>query len=159
MISDELFMQAAIKEAEIAATKGDWAMGCVIVVGGKVVARNRNQGYSTKNRLAHAELLALGDAKDILDKNRGKATMFCTYEPCPMCFGAMIISKIRRVVVGIDVDQSGCLDLRIHLPKFYKQFKFKLEVTRGVLLKECTEVYLKGIPAKKHIAQYKLKIT
>jgi hypothetical protein len=71
----------------------------------------------------------------------------------------MIVSKIRRIVVGIDLDQSGSLDLRLHLPKFYQQENFKLDVTRGILSKECAEVYLKGKPAQKHIAQYKLKVT
>lgn len=146
-------MREAIKEAGKAAEKGDWGMGCVVEVDNKIVSRGKNSGFSDKNRLAHAELEALVRAKEILEKNRGKATMYCTYEPCPMCFGAALISKIRRVVVGIDLDSSGGLDLRKYLPPFYRQKKFKMDIKRGVLVKECEGVLLESKPAKEHFAK------
>lgn len=156
-LEDKQFMEEAIKEAEKAVGIGDWSMGCVIVVKNKIVARAHNIGYSTKNRLAHAELLALEQAKDILEENRHQATLYTTYDPCPMCVGAMLVMKIRRVVTGINPDHSGALDLLMHLPSFYRQPKFHIEVTKGVLTKECLKVYLKCNPAKKHIKQYDLK--
>lgn len=150
MTQDEHYMQAAVAEAEIAAEEGNWPMGCVIVVDNQIVARAHNTGYTDKNRLAHAEIKALTQVKDLLEKKRGQATLYTTYEPCPMCFGAIVLNKIRRVVTGIDLDQSGCLSLQDHLPPFFAQEKFHFDITRGVLAEACRAVYLKGKMIKKH---------
>jgi tRNA(adenine34) deaminase len=150
MNTDELFMKEALKEAEQAASEGNWPMGCVIVLDGKVIARSHNTGYTDKNRLSHAEIKALTDAKDVVEANRGLVTLYTTYEPCPMCFGAIVLSKLKRVVTGIDLDQSGCLGLQDHLPAFFTQSKFHFEITRGVLADECEAIYLKGQMIEKH---------
>lgn len=150
MKTDQDFMREAIKEAEQAAREGNWPMGCVIVLDGEVIARAHNTGYTDKNRMAHAEIKALTQAKEILEQHRGETTLYSTYEPCPMCFGAIVLNKIKRVVTGIDLDESGCLSLQDHLPTFFKQPKFHFEVTRGVLTDECKEVYAKGKMIEKH---------
>lgn len=156
---DEKFMREAIVEAEKALVTSDWPMGCVVVLNGKIIGRGHNVGYSTKNRLAHAEILALEQAKDILEVNRHQATLYSTYEPCPMCVGAMLVMKIKRIVTGINPDHSGGLELLKNLPPFYQQEKFSIEMVKGFLAKECRELYLKGGPSRKHIKQYSLKIT
>jgi tRNA(adenine34) deaminase len=143
-------MSEAIMEAELAAIEGNWPMGCVLVLDGQIIARAHNTGYTDKNRMAHAEVKALTEAKDILEAHRGEVTLFTTYEPCPMCFGAIVISKLKRVVTGIDLDESGCLSLQNHLPPFFAQSKFHFEITRGVLADECKTVYLKGKMIEKH---------
>lgn len=150
MTNDEQFMSEAIKEAELAASEGNWPMGCVLVLDGKIIARAHNTGYTDKNRMAHAEVKALTEAKDILEAHRGEITLYTTYEPCPMCFGAIVINKLKRVVTGIDFDQSGCLSLQDHLPPFFAQSKFHFEITQGVLTDECKAVYLKGQMIEKH---------
>jgi tRNA(adenine34) deaminase len=150
MPQDEQFMSEAIMEAELAAIEGNWPMGCVLVLDGQIIARAHNTGYTDKNRMAHAEVKALTEAKDILEAHRGEVTLFTTYEPCPMCFGAIVISKLKRVVTGIDLDESGCLSLQNHLPPFFAQSKFHFEITRGVLADECKTVYLKGKMIEKH---------
>ena len=137
-------MAEAIKEAEIGAQNGDFPIGCVLVIDNKIIAKSHNTGYSDENRLAHAELKVLIEAKSQLEQHKGKATLYSTYEPCPMCFGALILMKISRVVCGIDIDQSGCLDLKNHLPAFWKQSKFDFQIKRGVLAKECKDVFKKG---------------
>lgn len=149
-MNDEYFMKSAIQEAEKAAREGNWPMGCVIVVNDKIISRAHNTGYTENVRLAHAELKALLLAKDELEKHRGEATVYTTYEPCPMCFGAIVLNKIKRVVTGINMDESGCLSLQDHLPAFWAQPKFHFEITRGVLAKECLAVYLKGQMIEKH---------
>jgi len=151
MPSDEFFMSEAIKEAEIAAAAGDWPIGCVIVLDDQIIARAHNTGYTDKNRLAHAEIKALTQAKDILEVNRGRAVVYSTYEPCPMCFGAIVLNKIKRVVAGVDLDQSGSLGLQDHLPPFFAQSKFHFEITRGVLADECKAVFLKGRMVEGHL--------
>jgi len=150
MTKDEKFMLQAIKQAEKSVKSDDWGMGCVIVHNNKIISRGYNTGFSDKNRLAHAELKALIKARRKLEKLRGKATLYSTYSPCPMCFGAILAMKIRRLVIGVDLDKSGGHVLNKHLPPFYKQKKFKLEIKIGVLAKECKEVCMKSIPAQKH---------
>lgn len=150
MNNDERFMREAIKEAETAASEGNWPMGCVVVLDDKVIARAHNTGYTDGNRMAHAEIKALTEAKDILEANRGKAVLYTTYEPCPMCFGAIVINKLKRVVTGVDLDQSGCLGLQDCLPPFFAQSKFRFEIARGVLAEECKAVYMKGQMIEKH---------
>lgn len=152
MTADEQFMIEAVKEAEIAAAEGNWPMGCVLVLDNEIIARAHNTGYTDANRMAHAELKALTEAQRLLEANRGKVILYTTYEPCPMCFGAIVINKIKRVVTGIDLDQSGSLRLQDYLPPFFAQRKFHFEITRGVLADECTAVYYKGRMIKKHLA-------
>lgn len=149
--TDEQHMSEAIKEAELAAAEGNWPMGCVLVLDNKIIARAHNTGYTDKNRMAHAEIKALTDAQKILEANRGRVTLYTTYEPCPMCFGAIVVNKIKRVVTGIDLDQSGCLSLQNHLPAFFAQPKFRFEITKDVLAEECKEVYFKGKMIEKHM--------
>ena len=80
----------------------------------------------------------------ILEKYKGELVLYTTYEPCPMCFGAAILMKLKRVVTGANIDKSGCLHFIDSLPEFWDKDKFKFEVTREVLAKECAEVFLKG---------------
>lgn len=149
--TDEMWMREAIQEAKKAANQGDWPMGCVIVVDGKIVAREHNTGYSEQVRLAHAELKALLNAREILEQHKGEAVLYTTHEPCPMCFGAIVMMKIGRVVTGIDIDESGSLNLQDHLPNFFQKEKFRFEITRGVLAKECLEVYQSSEIGRKHL--------
>lgn len=155
---DEYFMREAIKEATLAIAEGNFPIGCVIVLDNQIIARAHNTGYSDRNRLAHAEIKALTMAKDILENNRGKSVLYSTYEACPMCFGAILLSKIGRVVSGIDLDQSGSLDLQKHLPPFFTHPKFHFEVTKGVLKTECRAVFMKGKMVNKMIKSSLFKI-
>jgi len=150
-MNDELFMKKALKEANKALDKGNWPIGCVIVLDNKIIARAYNQVYSQNNKLAHAEMLAINPVKDILLKNKRKATLYTTYEPCPMCFGAIILSRIGRVVSGIDLDHSGSMYFKDNLPLLFKQKNFEVEFTNGVLADECYKVFIKGKPTKKLI--------
>lgn len=143
----------AIKEAEIAFKQGNWPIGCVIVLDGKIISRAHNLVYSKDNKLAHAEILAIQKAKDILKENPKKAILYTTYEPCPMCFGASALSRIKKVVCGIDLDNSGAMYFRKNLPQLFKQKKFSLEFETGVLKEKCREIFIKGEPTKKLIKQ------
>lgn len=148
-MTDELFMQEALEEAITSQQNGDWPIGCVVVLNDQIIARTHNQVYSTKDKLAHAEMLALREVQSLLRDHPGEATLYTTYEPCPMCFGAAILSRIKRVVCGIDLDNSGAMHFRENLPLLFKQDKFKIEFTTGILADECYEVFIKGEPTKK----------
>jgi tRNA(adenine34) deaminase len=148
--ADERFMMEAIAQAERAAVEGNWPVGCVVVFRGEIVARAHNTGYTDHNMFAHAEIKALSAVSDLLDAYRDEAILYSTYEPCPMCFGAIVASKIRRVVYGANIDGSGALSMADHLPPFFRQDKFKFEITGGVLAKECADVFLSGKIGKRH---------
>ncbi len=141
-------MKEALKEAEVALKEGNWPIGCVIELDGKIIARSHNQVCSHRDKTAHAEMLAIKQVQDILYDNKQKATLYTTYEPCPMCFGAVILSKIKKVVAGIDLDKSGAMYFRDNLPLLFKQNKFHVEFTSGVLADECHKVFIKGEPTK-----------
>ena len=145
-------MNEALKEAEIALKEGNWPIGCVIELDGEIIARAHNKVYSLEDKLAHAEILALKQVQDKLYKNQGKATLYTTYEPCPMCFGAAILSRIKKIVCGIDLDNSGAMYFREHLPLLFKQDKFAVEFKTGVLADECYNIFIKGEPTKKLLA-------
>lgn len=142
--TDKFFMSEAITEAQKAVVTGDFPIGAVLVLDDKIVARARNRGYSTKNRLAHAEMQILESSRELLEKHKGEATLYTTYEPCPMCFGAIVLMKLKRVVTGTNIDESGCLDLQQCLPTYWQQDKFTFEITRNVLSEECKAVFLNG---------------
>jgi len=156
-MDDEYFMNEALNEAQIALHNRDWPIGCVIVLDGKIIARSRNQVHSKKDRLAHAEIIALDQTKELLRKYPNEAILYSTYEPCPMCFGAAILSRIKRVVCGVDLDQSGAMYFRNQLPLLFKQDKFSLDFVPGVLAKNCREIFLKSELAKDLIKEGRIK--
>lgn len=151
-MTEEILMKEAIKEARLALDEGNWPIGCVIELDGKIITRGRNRVYSAKDRFGHAEMLALREANDILNERPNEVTLYTTYEPCPMCFGACILGKVKRVVCGIDLDQSGAMYFKDHLPLLFKQDRFRVELKRGLLADECAEVFLQGEPTKKLIS-------
>lgn len=100
-MKDESFMREALREAEIAYGKNEVPIGAVLVHEGKVIARAHNLVESRKDAAAHAEILCLQEGAKVLDNWRLlQTTLYCTLEPCPMCAGAMIHSRISRLVWG-----------------------------------------------------------
>ena len=137
---DEKFMKEAIKQAKKAEAIGDVPIGCVIVHDGKVIARGYNKRNKDKTVLAHAELLAMKKAcKKLGDWRLEECTLYVTLEPCQMCAGAIIQSRIPRVVVGCMNPKAGCagsvLDL-LHIA----QFNHQAELETGVLEEECSQL-------------------
>jgi tRNA(adenine34) deaminase len=148
-MEDAYYMRLALQEAEKALREGNWPIGCVIELNGGIIARAHNQVYTLKDRLAHAEMLALRQVQYELQDNQKKATLYTTYEPCPMCFGASILSRVKRIVSGIDLDKSGSMYFRENLPVLFKQDKFNVEFISGVLAEECARVFMASELAKK----------
>jgi len=145
------FMKEALEEARLALAEGNWPIGCILELDGKIIARAHNIVYSQQKRFGHAEMQALQTANDILNEHPNEITLYTTYEPYPMCFGACILGKMKKVVCGIDLDQSGAMYFREHLPLLFKQDKFHVEFERGLLADECAKVFLQGDPTKKLI--------
>ena len=106
---DEEFMLAALALAKEAFDAGEVPVGCVITRNGQIVGRGRNRREEAKNALAHAEIEAINDACANLNGWRlWECTLYVTLEPCPMCAGAIVNSRIRRVVYGAADAKAGC---------------------------------------------------
>ena len=107
-MSDEAYMQQALKEAQKAFDAGEVPVGAVIVMNGQVIARAHNQVELLTDSTAHAEILALTSAFNSLgSKYLPEATLYVTLEPCLMCCGALYWSKIGRVVYGASDEKNG----------------------------------------------------
>ena len=135
---DEKYMRQAIRQAKKAYQIKEVPIGCVIVFEGKTIARGYNRRNTNKDPLSHAELIAIRKAsKKLGDWRLEDCTMYITLEPCQMCAGAIVQSRIRRVVIGSMNPKAGCAGSILNLLEM-KQFNHQVEVERGVLEEECT---------------------
>lgn len=138
--SDEHYMRLALKQAEKAAAIGEVPIGCIIVCGDKIVGRGYNKRNNNKTTLAHAELIAIDKASRKLgDWRLEGCTMYVTLEPCQMCSGALVQSRIDRVVVGTMNAKAGCAGSILNILQM-PQFNHQVELTTGVLQEECQAV-------------------
>jgi tRNA(adenine34) deaminase len=135
--SDAYFMQKALYYAKKAALAGDTPIGAVIVYEDRVIACAYNKRNRKSSALAHAELLAIGTAcKKTGDWRLDGMTLYVTLEPCPMCAGAIVQSRIKRVVIGTMSPKSGCAGSVVNLLQM-QGFNHRCEVSRGVCEDEC----------------------
>jgi tRNA(adenine34) deaminase len=149
LLEDEKLMREAIVEAEKALETKNWPVGCVVTIDGEIVSRGYNQVYSKNNKILHAEIVAIQKIANLLADKGHKATMYVTYQPCPMCLGAILLNHIGRVVYGPDPDESGGLRLTNYLSKRFDHPKYKFQQTTGILMKECEDIFLQGMPVQK----------
>ncbi len=137
---DEMFMREAIKEAKNAERRNEVPIGAVIVLDGKIISRGFNLRESEQNAVAHAELLAIERACEKLGTWRlEEAILYVTLEPCPMCSGAILLSRIKKVVYGAPDPKAGCAGTLMNLLQD-ERFNHQCEVIPGVLQKECGEM-------------------
>ena len=135
---DEMYMLEALKEAGAAAAEGEVPVGAVIVKDGQIVARAHNMVETARRSSAHAEMLALEAAQSELDaKWLTGATMYVTLEPCSMCAGALVLSRIGRLVIGTDDPKTGACGSLYNIAGDGR-LNHRIEITRGVLGEECS---------------------
>ena len=140
MTADEKFMKAAITQARKAYAIDEVPIGCVIVQNDKIIARGYNRRNIDKNTLAHAELSAIRKAsKKTGDWRLEDCTMYVTLEPCQMCAGAIVQSRMKRVVIGSMNAKAGCAGSILNLLQM-QQFNHQVEITRGVRAEECSQM-------------------
>ena len=139
MNQDEKWMRAALTEAKKAYRLEEVPIGCVIVdETGKIIARGYNRRNTDKNTLAHAELSAVRKAcKKTGDWRLEECTMYVTLEPCQMCAGALVQSRLKRVVIGTMNPKAGCAGSVLNLLQ-HASFNHQVEVEKGILEKECS---------------------
>lgn len=134
---DEYFMKKALIEAKKALSENEVPIGALVVYENKIISAGRNKREIQKNSLCHAEIEAIHNACTKLARWRlTDCTIYITLEPCPMCAGAIINSRISRVVYGASDPKAGSCESLINL--FELPYNHKPLVVGGVLRKECS---------------------
>ncbi|HLX96436.1 MAG TPA: tRNA adenosine(34) deaminase TadA [Verrucomicrobiae bacterium] len=135
--SDDYFMGEALRQAGKAYEAGEVPIGAVIVRAGRIIARAFNQVELLKDATAHAEMLALTQAEEVMgDWRLTDCTLYVTKEPCPMCAGAMVHTRLARVVFGAADLKAGAAGSAMNLLQF-PTLNHRSEVTPGVCEAEC----------------------
>lgn len=133
------FMRAALEEAEKAKNEKEVPVGAVIVYEGKIISTGRNRREALKNSVFHAEIEAIHRACKKLGRWRlSDCSLYVTLEPCPMCTGAIINSRISNLIYGASDPKAGSCGSVINL--FDLPYNHKPQVTSGVLKEECSEI-------------------
>ncbi len=134
------YMQAAIEEAKKAQNLGEVPIGAVIVKGGEIIARGYNLRETSQLSNAHAEMIAIAKANEMVGSWRLEdCTLYVTLEPCPMCAGAIVQSRIPTVVFGAHDPKGGCCGTIYNLLDESK-FNHRCELVSGVLEEECGQL-------------------
>ena len=137
---DIRFMKTALDEAGIAFSKGEVPVGAVLVRDGEIVARSHNCRESSQDPTGHAELLVIRSGAGGSGRWRlTGATLYVTKEPCVMCAGAMVNSRLGRLVYGCKDEKGGAVDSLYHLLSD-KRLNHRVEVLAGVLGEECADL-------------------
>lgn len=137
---EEKFMNEAFKEANKAFKKEEVPVGAVIVKDGKIIARAHNLKESKNDTTCHAEILVIKKASKKLQSWRLEGcSMYVTLEPCPMCAGALIQSRVDKVVIGTMDYKTGACGSKLNLLKDYK-FNHEVDVQTGVMKDECEKI-------------------
>ena len=137
LASDQFFMGEALRQAARAYQAEEVPIGAVIVRDLQIIARAFNQVEMLKDATAHAEMLAVTQAEEVIgDWRLNDCTMYVTKEPCPMCAGAIVHARVGRVVFGAPDPKAGAAGGVINLLQF-PTFNHRCEITRGVREQEC----------------------
>ena len=136
---DEKYMRLAIEQAQIAEENGDVPIGAVIIHNNQIIAKAYNQREQLQDPTAHAEIIALTQAAAALENwHLNGCTIYVTLEPCPMCAGALVLSRMDRLVYGCDDPKTGAVKSLYNIVQD-ERLNHRLEVTSGVLADECTK--------------------
>ena len=137
---DEYYMRIALKQAEQAEAEGEVPIGAVIVKDGTIIGRTYNQVELLKDATAHAEILVITQAEAAIENWRLEGTtIYVTKEPCAMCAGAMVNSRVDRVVFGMADPRSGACGSALDVTGFPGMLH-NVATTSGVLEEECKEI-------------------
>ena len=131
-------MGLALAEARLAAEEGEVPIGAILVKNGEVISRAHNRRENDKDATAHAEMLVIRDACQKLGSWRlSGTTLYVTIEPCPMCAGALVMSRIDRLVYGSPDYKAGAVESLFNIAS-HPALNHRLEITAGIRQEECT---------------------
>ena len=147
--ADELFMREALVEAVRAQKTNEVPVGAILVVDGLVIARAHNAPISAGDPTAHAEMLALRAAASAVGNYRlSDADLYVTLEPCPMCAGALVHARIRRLVFGARDLRFGGVRSKFRIADS-DLLNHRVDITEGVLASECVDLLRKFFAARR----------
>lgn len=153
---DQYWMNRAIELADQGAALGEVPVGALVVLDGQVIGEGFNQPISSHDPSAHAEVVALRQAAQSLENYRlPGATLYVTLEPCTMCSGALVHSRISRLVYGASEPKAGVVESQAELLSS-PWFNWNIDVTGGVLAQRCS-VQLSAFFAKRREQKKRLK--
>ncbi|TYS58896.1 tRNA adenosine(34) deaminase TadA [Sutcliffiella horikoshii] len=139
-MEDEHFMKLAIEEAKKAEALKEVPIGAVLVHDGKVISKGYNLRETTQRSITHAEIMVIDQACEALQTWRlEEATLYVTLEPCPMCAGAIIQSRINKVVYGAKDPKAGCAGTLMNILQD-ERFNHQTEVVSGIMEEECGDL-------------------
>ncbi|MGY4688182.1 tRNA adenosine(34) deaminase TadA [Salibacterium sp. K-3] len=140
MVAEEEWMKAALAEAEKAEAAGEVPIGCVIVYKDKIIGTGYNQREGSQQASAHAEMLAIREACSFMGSWRLEdCALYVTLEPCPMCAGAIVQSRIPHVVYGAPDPKAGCAGTLMNLLD-EERFNHRCTVRCSLMLEECRQL-------------------
>ncbi len=140
MENSEFYMGEALKEAQKAFDINEVPIGCVIVHKDEIIATGFNMRNTNKNTLDHAEIIAINKACEVLkDWRLEECTMYVTVEPCPMCSGAIVQSRLDKVVFGTFNKKAGFCGSVLNIMQM-DELNHKVEIESGVLEEDCKEM-------------------
>jgi tRNA(adenine34) deaminase len=138
--ADELWMEEALRAAQRALAAGEVPVGAVVVRGSEVISRGWNRNLTDSDPTAHAEIVALREAGMVMSNHRlVDCELFATVEPCAMCAGAMVHSRIKRLVYGADDPKAGAVHSALAVLN-HPQLNHQMEIQGGVLAGRCAEL-------------------
>ncbi len=142
-------MLEALKEAQKAFDEDEVPVGAVIVHKNRIIARSHNEIVKLKDPTAHAEMIAITQAADYLRNERLEGcSLYVTIEPCPMCAGAMVLARIKRLVYGADDPKTGACGSVMDVIN-HKTLNHKIELTKGILAIESGLILKEFFKAKR----------
>lgn len=143
MENHEKYMKEAIKQAKKAYKLGEVPIGCVIVYKDEIIGRGYNRRNTDKNTLSHAEIIAIKRASKIIgDWRLEDCIMYVTLEPCQMCSGAIVQSRMREVVIGSMNPKAGCAGSVLNLLQM-EEFNHQVIITSRILQEDCSNLLKK----------------
>ncbi len=148
-LEDEKYMRIALAQAEKAYQAGEVPVGAVLVKDGEILAQNCNLRETLHDATAHAEILTLREAGERLGGWRlSNTTLYVTLEPCPMCAGALVLARVKRLVFGAFDPKGGAAGSLYDIPRD-NRLNHRLDVTAGVLETECAALLKEFFRAKR----------
>lgn len=145
----ENIMQKALEMAHIAKEHGDVPVGALVIKDGEIIGRGENRRQLNADPLAHAECIALKDAaSNIGSWNLSQCSLYVTLEPCPMCAGAIILSRISNVYFGAYDKEIGCCGTLYNLPED-ERMNWRANVYGGIMEKECADILTQFFKSKR----------
>ncbi|WHZ32954.1 tRNA adenosine(34) deaminase TadA [Desemzia incerta] len=155
-VEKELFMREAIKEAKKAEAKLEVPIGAVVVLNGEIIGRGHNVRELTHDATTHAEMIAIREANQHLGNWRLEDTqLFVTLEPCPMCSGAMILSRVKELYYGAPDPKGGTAGTLMNLLGD-ERFNHQVDIEKGLLEEECAALltdFFRMLRARKKAAK------